>query len=584
MIYPSRASLGLFISVLMSLIIQGGQVFSEEGEETYSISLVQTAELDQDKNTEVREIGKNRKALIENYSVKKGDHLWQLFRERGMLEKRNLWELIDVLKRLNPSLQNLDLIHPGQRIVIPLTLTPVGGMPILASRPSVVTLPLEALKEMEMQNYTVKAGDSFIKVVKERFGVSEDEISGEYLRVLRRANPSIEDLNRIYPGQVVKLPVFSAQMIRAPIQQETPPRPQDKKQPPLKGPLLTQQLTDIFSLIGEEWVTAGEHFIPLKSGGQVNLKADAFPVLNLSNGNRVVVDLHRDLPEKMAQAITSSWDNYRIVPLNREDDLRQALGRIFPACGYYRIHKQGEPVELVGDIRIRMTADWIIQPLPSHGEGIGRMILLTLTDSRTARMAPEIRSFLETLHLKVVEYPSVETPQPLALEDVNVIEAAQKGPELIEMVLNLTGKAFSRNMEIPVYQGQKAQFSLLVKADFFLYLDGRESIIDHSGLGEETLSLLRDQGIRVLSVHGEKDPYLAVSRILEFVGVKFDSNPHPFVAANSGESRNVKMTIPGIVFQDNHGQNIFASHLKLPDEIVGFLFKKGYKILNLELS
>jgi hypothetical protein len=115
-------------------------------------------------------------------------------------------------------------------------------------------------------------------------------------------------------------------------------------------------------------------------------------------------------------------------------------------------------------------------------------------------------------------------------------------------------------------------------------VDGRESIIDHSGLGEETISLLRDQGIQTLSIHSEKDPYLTVSRILEFVGVKFDSNPHPFMASSRGESRNVKMTIPGIVFQDNHGQNIFASHLRLPDEIVGFLYKKGYKILNLGLS
>jgi len=584
LIYWSRASIFFVISLLMALLLPLEQALSAEGEDTYSISLAQTAEIDQEKNREVREIDKNRKALIETYTVKKGDHLWHLFRKRGILEKKNLYELIDVLKRLNPSLQNLDLIYPGQRIVIPLTLTPVGGLPILAPKPSVVTIPVEALKDIDLENYMVKSGDSLIKVVKERFGVSEEEISGQYLGMLRKANPSIENLNRIYPGQLVKLPVFSAQMVRAPIQRKRTPTPQEQERLPIKGSVVAQQLTEIFSLIGEEWATTGEHYIPLKSGGQVNLKADSFPVLNVSNGNRVIVDLYRDLPEKMAQAITSSWDNYKIVQLKKEDDLRQALDRVLAACGYYRIYKQGEPLDLVGDIRIRMTADWIIQPLPSQGEGIGRMILLTLTDSRTAGMSPEIKSFLETLHLKVIEYPSSEPPKPVVLEGVDVLEASQKGPELIEMVLNLTGRSFSKNVEIPVYQGQKTQFSLVVKADFFLYVDGRESIIDHSGLGEETISLLRDQGMQVLSIHSEKDPYLTVSRILEFVGVKFDSNPHPFMASSRGESRNVKMTIPGIVFQDNHGQNIFASHLRLPDEIVGFLYKKGYKILNLGLS
>lgn len=584
MIYRSRAAIFFLISLLAALLIPRGQALSEEGEDTYSISLVQTAELDQEKNREVRQIDQNRKALIETYTVKKGDHLWQLFRERRMLEKRNLYELISVLKRLNPSLQNLDLIHPGQRIVIPLTLTPVGGVPILAPKPSVVSIPVEALTDIPLEKYTVKSGDSLIKVVKERFGVSDQEITEQYLGMLRKANPSIENLHRIYPGQVVKLPVFSAQMVRAPVQRESPRPPKEQKEPPVKASGVAQQLGEIFSLLGEEWVNTGEHFVPLKSGGQVNLKADSFPVLNLSNGNRVIVDLYRGLPEKMASAITTSWDNYRIVPLQKEDDLKQALDRIFPACGYYRIYQHGEPIELVGDIQIRMTADWIIQPLPLQGGGVGGMILLTLTDSRTARMSPEIRKFLESLRLKVVEYPSSEPPKPLFLGGVDVLEAGQRGPELIEMVLNLTGKTFSRNVEIPVYQGPNTQFSLVVKADFFLYVDGRESIIDHSGLGEETVSLLRDQGIRVLSILGEKDPYLTVSKILEFVGVKFDPNPHPFMASSRGESRNVRMTIPGIVFQDNRGQNIFASHLRLPEEIVGFLNSKGYKILNLDLS
>ena len=57
----------------------------EQQEETYSISLVQTAEVDQD----IREVD-DKRVLTETYTVTKGDHLWQLFRDRGMLEKRSL--------------------------------------------------------------------------------------------------------------------------------------------------------------------------------------------------------------------------------------------------------------------------------------------------------------------------------------------------------------------------------------------------------------------------------------------------------------------------------------------------------------
>jgi LysM repeat protein len=578
-----KAMICFAITPLILILSVSGQASSQGSEETYSISLVQTAEVDKEKNKEVREVD-NRKVLAENYTVKKGDHLWQLFRERGMLQKRDLPELIEVLKRLNPSLTNLDLIYPGQRVVIPLTLTPVKGLPVFAQAAPETAVPLEALKDLDFENYTVKPGDALIRVVRERFHVSEQDISGQYLQMLKRANPSVEDLNRIFPGQVVKLPVFSSQIVRAPIEHNKPPAEPAEKKAGVRVAKLDQQLTEIFSLMGEEWVTTGEHFIPLKSGGQINLKADSFPVLNLSNGNRVIVDLYDELPERMAQAITSNWENYRIVHLNKEDDLKKVLDKIFPVCGYYRVYKQGEPLELVGDIQIRMTADWIIQPLPPPDKGLGHMILITLTDSGAARMSPEIRSFLEGIDCKVIEYPPSKQPKAVALANAETLTAGHDTPELIEKVLNLRGQPFSRNLEVPVYQGEKTRFNMLVKADFFLYVAGKQAIIDCSGLGEETLSLLRDRGIPVLSLHDEKDPSLAVSRVLEFIGAQFDSKPHPFMAAGKGEAMNIKMTIPGIVFQDDRGQNIFASRLKLPDQIVDFLSKKGYKVLNLALS
>jgi LysM repeat protein len=578
-----KAAIPYVIAPFLVILLASSQAFSQAGEETYSISLEQTAEVDKHQNKEVREVD-NRKVLAENYTVKKGDHLWQLFREREMLQKKDLPELIALLKRLNPSLTNLDLIYPGQRVVIPLTLTPLKGIPVLAQAAPETTLPLEALKDLDLENYTVRSGDALIRVVRERYHITEQEISGQYLQTLKRVNPAIEDLNRIYPGQIVKLPVFSSYMVHAPIEHKKPPAPPAEKKPTVQVANLCQQLTEIFSLMGEEWLNTGEHFIPLKSGGQINLKADSFPVLNLSNGNRVIVDLHDDLPERMAQVITSNWDNYRVVHLEKEDDLKKALDQIFPVCGYYRVYKQGEPLELVGDIRIRMTADWIIQPLPPPDKGLGPMILITLADGGTARMSPEIRSFLEGIDLKVIEYPPSEHSKPVALANTETLNPGNDIPGLVEMVLNLRGQAFSRDVEVPVYQGQKTQFSMLIKADFFLYIGGKETIIDCSGLGEETLSLLRDQGIPVLSLHDEKDPSLAVSRVLEFIGVRFDSNPHPFMAASRGETRNVEMTIPGIVFQDDHGQNIFASRLKLPDQIVGFLSKRGYKVLSLALS
>jgi hypothetical protein len=573
----------------------------EKDEETYSISLTQTAEPDVETEQEIRVVEKKeaftlegKKVVTETYTVKKGDHVWQLLRARGLLEKKNLPEFLAALKKLNSSFSNLDLIYPGDKIVIPLTITPAKGLAMVAQKGEETPISLEDLKDLKLENYTVQQGDSLIKVVKGRYSLRDEQINEAYLQALARLNPEISNLDRIYPGQVVRLPIYTPQIVRIPIKRERPPRPVETAQAPAaapspppeqpKGPPpLSRQLTEFFALLGEEWINTGEHFIPLKAGGQLNLKAEAFPILSLGNGQRVVVDLHRELPDKMAQVIAANWDNYRVVHLKGDEDLRAALNEILAACEYYKIYKQGEPLEMRGDFTLQVSADWIIQT----SEDRSRTLLINLADKSGARIPPELRNFLTNIGVKSIEYPPAqqnapEVPAPAARSDV--LFAGKDKAAVIESVLNLTGQTFTRDVEMPVIQGQKSGVSLMIKADFFLYVGGKDCIIDFTGIGPDIVPLLKEYKVSVLSLANEQDPAQMVPKILDFIGVKFDAGAHPFTASGKENSKNFKLTIPGIVFRDNRGQNVFASHLKLPDEIAGFLSRRGYKVLSLAVS
>jgi hypothetical protein len=564
--------ISLLFCVLALFIGAGPLLADRNDEETYSISLVQTAEVDK----EIRRLGE-KKVLIESYVVKKGDHIWQLFRERGLLRKGNLPELLAVLKRLNVSLSNLDLIYPGDKIVIPLTISPLPG---LGRGGPETPIPLEGLKDIQVENYRVKKGDTLVKVVKEHFKVPREKITDEYIQMLARLNPEIQDMDLIHPGQVVRIPIYTPQVVRVPIGAEGSFEPGDQE--------LTEELTvlrhhlmEVFCLMGEEWVGTGEHFIPLKSGGQVKLKADSFPIVNLFNGNRVIVDLSNNLPKKMAQLITSNWRNYRVVHLGKGATLRDALDKILPACDYERVYSRGEPLVLGGDIHLRMTADWIIKPSAGEEE---QTLLITLTDHQSAKTPPEIQGFLATLGIKAIEYPPPDAAGTESDPKIEVLRAGQEKSELIEMVLNLTGQTYDTGVDVPLYKGQEADFNLIIKADFLLRVDGRNAIVDFTGLGPDIVSLLQEHHYEVLSLAQEAHPPAMVSQLLKFVGVQYDADPHAFMATPRDASKNISVTIPGIVFQDNEGRNVFASQLSLPDEIAGFLTRKGYKILSLTLS
>jgi hypothetical protein len=318
-------------------------------------------------------------------------------------------------------------------------------------------------------------------------------------------------------SQVVRMPVKDKEAIAAETEEEAP-----KEERVAFG----QQLGEIVTLLGVEWMKTGQHFIPLKAGGQVNLKADSFPVISLTNGTRVVVDLQNELPEKMASLITSNWENYRIVSLKREDDLRKAFTKILAVCDFPKVVVGGESLELVGDISLRLNADWIVQMDPAPPGKDWRTVMITFLDPGVPRIPKPMRDLLESRGITVLDYPPGDDLAERSPQAVEALAAGGTLRDIVETLLNLTGKSFTSNVEIPVYQQKETEFNLIVKADFFLNLDGKDSIIDLTGLGPEVLSLLTEHRFRVLPLSSEQTPSAVLSKTLGFLGIQFDFMPH----------------------------------------------------------
>ncbi len=480
---------------------------------------------------EIREVG-DRKVLIESYTVKHGDHLWQLLRDRGLLERSDFKELLAMLKRLNQSLPSLSEIEPGDKLIIPLNITSKEEPSVTPAKTSDGTILPESSKKPDPQDRAVKEGEGPVET-------------------------SIKEPLRSLPT---------------------------RKASKWKIEWMRRQLGEIFIQMGEEWVETGQHFIPLSSGGAVNLKADSYPIINLSNGNRVIVDLKHDLPEKMGHLITSSWENYRIVSLTETDDLRSALAKILAVCDYKKIYKNGEPFVTGEDISLFITADWIIKPmngLPFESE---KVIVITFMDGPASKTPQEIKNYLKSLGILAIDHPPTERPTEASKEKVIVLSTGQDRSKLIEMALDLSGQSFSKKMEIPIYRNQKTDFNLIIKADFLFDKNGREYIIDLTGLGPDIVSLLRQHQFSVLSMPDERDPSLYLPMVLDFMGIESSSGPHSFWTADRDESKNIRITMRGISFRDHLDQKIFATPIRLPEEIVNFLSRKGYKILGLSLS
>jgi hypothetical protein len=557
---------------------------AQEKESSYSISLVKTAEMEEDMY--VYDVD-DKKVLGEEYIIQEKDHIWKILRRKGLLKRKNLSELLSTLKKLNPSLGNLDLVHPGEKIIIPLKIAPVEGAPASGAPAKEEMVPVTALKDLDFESYTVRPGDSLIRVIKGRYTIAPRELYSEYFRLVKKLNPSIKDLDSIYPGQIIKLPVYSPEIVRRPIKKPIVPESkaigEEEKEKQEINPM-ARDLGIIFSEIGEEWVQTGDHFIPLKSGGQIDLKARSFPVINLQNGLRVIVDLHNRLPDEMANLVISSWENYRVVHILEGDDLRSSLDKILGVCNYPKVFKKGEPIELEGKIHFKITGDWIIKLSQNGLDNRPGTIVINLTDDRAQGTPHVIREYLEGFGVNVIDYPSYDDDKFDKRKEGEILVGDNDPASIVKTVLDLTDQFFSTQVGIPVYQSQSSDLKFIINADFLLNIDGRDAIIDLTGLAPDTISFLKEHRFSVLSLASEKEPFAIVARTLELLNVQFDPGPHSILVANRDDSRNIRLTLPGIVFPDSQGEPVLVTPLSLPDKITAFLSQRGYRILNLPVS
>jgi len=157
--------------------------------------------------------------LCEIYKVQPGDNLAEIFRLRGQLVERAFPEYLRFFRKLNPHIRNADVIYPGQGLLLPLKKLDPGTLPEQAS--GKISLPIVAISDMGLGGtgprkppepdepwipYKVKPGDTVTTIIGRYFGGMYSDEYWKALKDFRRLNPLISNLDRIYIGEVLRLP------------------------------------------------------------------------------------------------------------------------------------------------------------------------------------------------------------------------------------------------------------------------------------------------------------------------------------------------------------------------------------------
>jgi hypothetical protein len=151
--------------------------------------------------------------LCDPYIVKENDYVLKVFREKGEIATTDLSWFLEMFKRLNPDVLDINLIYPNQRILVPLKIIEPGALE--GQESGVVSVPLITITNIPVQikgkstQYIVAEGDSVSRLLSRQFGASNGRSYKEAMEIFKFLNPDIKDPNKIHVGQKINLPVSS---------------------------------------------------------------------------------------------------------------------------------------------------------------------------------------------------------------------------------------------------------------------------------------------------------------------------------------------------------------------------------------
>lgn len=407
------------------------------------------------------------------YIVKRGDTLARIIRKLG--GKAPSYKEI---KRLNPHISNLHKIYPGQQLVLMRPETQDDNF-------------------TKIRDYTAQKGDYLTRIIVSELRAKPNEV-GKILRSIKHLNPEITDLNKIFPGQILKIPLGEPGVAAG----ETPLSPAivaaEPPSLPLKiSPETETQMLLLGGIIKElkgTLLTNGNYYIPLPDAGQLTLDCGTIPVAELEDGTIALLDLTGHLPDELAKMIRTHWRNYHLVKFSA-DAVSVLQEIILPST--YGMKRLAEPLSLGLESRMKLYPEWLITKKASSG-GVAAQMGLFFAAGKSSLLPPRVIAYAQKQGFSICEVLDnklrANTAEQTVVPPMRELKAAPDG-EFIHSFLTFLGLVPLPGQEIKIFDTQKDGFNLTIKAEYMIKTGEKTILIMKNKLPQQFTDILQKKGM-----------------------------------------------------------------------------------------
>lgn len=539
--------------------------------------------------------------LCDPYVVQKNDWVLKLFRQKGEIAHKDFPEFLRIFKRINPHVRDVDRIRPGQHIMIPLRKLRQGTLPGQSS--GIVTIPFVTISNVPEKlkvhsgEYEVQQGDCVSILIARKFGGYGSTSYQDGIKLFKLMNPDIENLNRIYTGQRIRIPdpairsqpwypslfdyagdgydgrrdtvTYAGTTAPESLQ---PAGSEDKPETPLSAAA---------SVLNAKLFDKGKYYLPRPGQDDFELDLSRMPLLELKDGTRVLVPEDYQALESEINIAKSCWSDVKVVQLSPGASAEQIFNSIFGLLG----------IDLLTDrlsfsdngIEVETSAKWVINEL-SGQEKTARKVCISLINGLEQRTPESIARYLEQHGIIIKDVlsgiaganPHGNQPLHNTVGNAVMVDPADHRA-LVNDLLAAMGYQYAPNVSItfPYANIQvKAVSNLVTKRN------GSPLLIDFGDFFGDAIAAIEKTGFDIIQVTGQDSFQSIFQKLLDALGLSYSNDP-TFWAANRSAVHNTALTIPGYLVAEAPAAKVLFSKAPLHNEVIQLLEHQGIKVVML---
>jgi len=531
----------------------------------------------------VVERDRDKEILCDPYVVQRDDYVIRLLKQRGDIAHKDFPKFLDIFKRINPRIRDMDLIYPDQQILIPLRILAPGTLTGQETgQVTIPVIPITGLSENLKQfadPYTVQYGDWISRLISERFGRYGSDGYNRGMRLFKMMNPEIKDPDKVRAGarirlpdpEIKKKPWYSDVMDQA--RPSAGPAPSDKDNPVMPGraanisadtieesqndaktgrtSVSVQWFADLSVLAKAAKIldvrifNQGRYFFPRSGERDLSLDLSKTPVLELSDGRKFLLTRRQWISPGDQAVLQVYWRNLEVLFVPRQPALTWLLEKLIPKLdpdGYQnRMEIDDKGLSTV------LRGQFIYQP----SEGRDTIYLNILSDPEMKTPA-SVSAYLESRAVKVRDW--VETPEKSGwiLHDTEPSNARRPEPpavqtrrpdRLVRFLVEKLGYTYHEDIEVCFpYAG----FQVRATANLLSLGENAEMLIDYGDLQGDAVQAIEKTGFRILQIQSGSEPAAILDQLGDVLNLEIMHDPI-FWTANRPRIHNISLQVPGVL-------------------------------------